>query len=344
MTTIAGTSELPLLIVVSIDTEEDSWDPSADNGHVSNISALPELHRTFEAFGVRPTYFTSYQVANVPWARAILRDLASDGAAEIGAHLHPWNTPPFREARIPRHTMMKNLPEPLQAEKLRVLTNKVGEIVGSPPRSFRAGRFGIGPTGARLLADAGYEVDSSVTPFLDWRRYDDGPDHRMVPLGAYRPSLTDIARPADDGPIAELPLSIGYTRRPFTRWFERHQQLVRTRVGPISLGSVAYHTRFVRKVQLSFETDTVHDMLVLTRQFALEGARFVQLSWHSPSMVPGLSPFARSPAHRDRLRASIDQYFERLSATMAFSFATVGEAALELAPPHIGSYAHVGHR
>lgn len=337
-------SPTPLLVVVSIDTEEDNWEPARENVKVTNIRALPSLQRTFESFGIRPTYFTSYQVARVGWAAALLRDIASKGAAEIGAHLHPWNTPPTTEPMQPFNTMMKNLSDELQEEKVAVLTDAIGGIVGRRPISFRAGRFGLGATGARILAKRGYAVDSSVTPFLDWRRYDCGPDYRDAPLHVYRPSLTDVTRPTPDGPIVEVPLSIGYTRGPFSRWYHRHEWLVATRVGRVSLASIAYRSHFLRKVQLSFETDSVRDMLILTRQLVREGARCIHLSWHSPSMVAGLSPFTRHMADRRHLRANIDRYFDCLSATMSFSFATVGEAAARLAPRLVTDRIHAAAR
>lgn len=340
----ADRSVTPLLVVVSIDTEEDDWTPSREDIRVTNIRALPRLHRIFEEFGVRPTYFTSYQVARVAWAGEILRSLGADGTTEIAAHLHPWNTPPLREPFLPPNTMMKNLPEELQVEKLTVLTDALASAIGVRPRSFRAGRYGIGRTGAALLARCGYAVDSSVTPFLDWRRYDGGPDFREAPIGVYYPSLSDIAVPASAGPIVELPLSIGYTRRPFARWSRWHERLMASRVGTLSLGSLAYRTRFVRKVQLSFETDTVSDMLILTRHLVLGGARFIHLTWHSPTMVAGLSPFATRPTDRDRFRANIDEYFDRLSSLLAFSFATVAEAAERLAEAPLMESSHVGSR
>ena len=55
-------------LVVSIDTEEDNWQPVRTEATVDNIRELPRLHRALERVGVRPTYFVSYQVARRPWA------------------------------------------------------------------------------------------------------------------------------------------------------------------------------------------------------------------------------------------------------------------------------------
>ena len=105
---------------------------------------------------------------------AFLAPLAGRGAAEVGAHLHPWTTPPFGgEPGLARndaaHTYPCHLDEPLLAAKLRALTTaQIRDAFGAAPTSFRAGRFGLDATGARLLAELGYVVDSSVTPYVSW--------------------------------------------------------------------------------------------------------------------------------------------------------------------------------
>lgn len=334
----------PVLAVVSIDTEEDNWQPARDGISVENIREIPPLQCRLERLGARPTYFTSYQVARVPWAAAIMAELHASGCADIGGHLHPWNTPPLDEAFTPRHTMMKNLPGAMQRAKLDVLTDAVERAIGARPTAFRAGRYGMGADGIAAIADRGYRVDSSVTPFLDWRPYDDGADYREAPREAYRPAAADWLHPGGDGPVTELPLSIGYTRRPFEIWHERHERLVRARVGRWSLGGLAYHTGLVRKVQLSFETDTVRDMLALARQLVASGARYLHVNWHSPSLVPGLSPFVRDARGRDRFLAAIDEFFEELHARLPLRFMTVSEAAEYLTGVRDREAVHVNGR
>src|SRR5438132_1454724 len=131
---------------------------------VENVRQLPRLDRLFERLAVRPTYFTTYQVAIQPWAVRILQETQARGTAEIGAHLHPWNTPPFEEAFVPRNTMLVNLPARLQAAKLDTLTDTLCAGMGRRPLAFRAGRWAFGPSTAAALLTRGYRVDSSVTP------------------------------------------------------------------------------------------------------------------------------------------------------------------------------------
>jgi hypothetical protein len=81
----------------------------------------------------------------------------------------------------------------------------------------------------------------------------------------------------------------------------------------------------------------VADLLLLSRRILREGVRFLHWSWHSPSLVPGLSPFVRTARELDRFYRVIESYLERVSAIAPIRFATVSEAAkwLELrsSPP-----------
>ena len=322
----------PLLVVVSIDTEEDNWQPARTGIAVENIRALRPLQKRLESIGAVPTYFTSYQVTRVPWAADIIAELHASGHAEIGAHLHPWNTPPLREPLAPQFSMMKNLDPALQRAKLGVLSDAIEQTIGARATSFRAGRFGMGPAGIAALATFGFRVDSSVTPFIDWGRYDFGPDFRAAPTEVYRPSADDLLHPSADGRIVELPLSTGYTRRPFAAWHARYERLSNAKFGGYSVGSIAHRLRVLRKVQLSFETNGVSDMLKLARNLVDEGARYLHVMWHSPSLVPGLSPFVRSGRDRDRFLANVDRFFDRLAGEYPIRFAGVTEAAARLAP------------
>src|SRR5947207_14366263 len=153
----------PIFLIVSVDTEEDNWRPCRDGVTIENIRELPRLDALFQRLGVRATYFTTYQVAIRDWAAATLRQLRG-GGAEIGAHLHPWNTPPLDEPFLPRNTMLKNLPADLQLAKLERLTATLEQAFETLPRVFRAGRFGFGAGTVAALLRCGYRVDSSVTP------------------------------------------------------------------------------------------------------------------------------------------------------------------------------------
>jgi peptidoglycan/xylan/chitin deacetylase (PgdA/CDA1 family) len=315
------------LLVVSIDTEEDDWQPRRDGVTVENIRELPRLDALFQRLGVRATYFTTYQVAIRDWAAAVLRELHGAGA-ELGAHLHPWNTPPLDEPFVGRNTMLKNLPAALQLAKLEHLTRTLREAVGARPVAFRAGRYGLGPDTVTALIRCGYRVDSSVTPFVSWEEYDDGPTFIGAPLHPYRlAGDADVRIPQPGGALAELPMSVGYNRPPSRAWTRVYQALSTPALRPLHLRGLASRAGIVKRVALSPETDSVPDMLTLSRRLIDAGLRHLHLFLHSPSLSPGLSPFALDQAGVEGMYRSIATYVERLARVTALRFVTVSEAA-----------------
>jgi hypothetical protein len=54
----------------------------------------------------------------------------------------------------------------------------------------------------------------------------------------------------------------------------------------------------VRRVILSPEGESLDAMLQLAERLLEQGERFLHLFWHSPSLVPGLSPFVRDARSR----------------------------------------------
>src|SRR5258705_12453709 len=98
------------MVIVSIDTEEDNWYRSRQGVTVKNIGELRRLAAFFDRLGVRPTYFTTYQVATDARAADVMREVCSGGPGGIAAPLHPWNNPPKTQAFVPRHSSLTNLP------------------------------------------------------------------------------------------------------------------------------------------------------------------------------------------------------------------------------------------
>src|SRR5438552_7803608 len=204
-----------VLLIVSVDTEEDNWHRSRTAWTTGTSQGLRPLAAFLGRLGVRPTYFTAYQVAVEHGAADVLREVCDGGRAEIGAHLHPWNTPPLSEAFVPRNSMLKNLPAELQRAKVEQLTAILEETFGHRPTAFRAGRYGLGPDTVAALLSCGYCVDSSVSPFVSLETVDDGPTFVGAPIVPYRLAPNrDVREPAPDGGRRELPLPHGFSRGP----------------------------------------------------------------------------------------------------------------------------------
>lgn len=321
-----------VLLIVSVDTEEDNWYRSRHDIGVTNIVELRRLASFLARLGVRPTYFTTYQVATDPRAADVMREVGTGrGEGEIAAHLHPWNTPPLTEAFAARNSMLANLPAELQLAKLQRLTAALEETFGARPRAFRAGRYGLGTETVGALMRCGYDVDSSVTPFVSWEAFDDGPTFVGAPLDAYRLAPDrDVKQPAPDGDLIEIPLSCGFNRGPFTLWGQAGRWLEVPALRRFRLLGLAARTGLCKRIVLSPELASVAEMLTLSRQLLERGVRHLHLTWHSPSLKPGLSPFTATAADVARFYATIEGYLERLSQMTPLTFATVSEAAAVL--------------
>jgi hypothetical protein len=324
--------EIPL--IVSIDTEEDNWVPTRDDVRVENARELPRLQAFFDRLHVRPTYFVANSIAADPTGSRITGELFEMEGVEIGAHLHPWNTPPLDEDFVPRHTMLWNLPADLQRKKLEHLTATLQRCLGGwQPHSFRAGRWGMGAESIAVLLACGYTIDSSVTPHTSWEDHSDGPSHIGAPIEVYRLDPdADLVTPVSTGEIIEVPPSFGFNRSPMRLWARIHQGFSSTLGRALSLDRIAGSTGFLRWITLSPETDTVDDMLALTKALLASGARHLHMYFHSPSLCPGMTPFVRTTGDLDRFYAAIEEYLERVTALTRIRFATVSETAAFFEP------------
>src|SRR3989442_1479803 len=313
-------------LVVSVDAEEDNWRATREDLSVENIRELPRLAAFFQRLGVRASYLVAYQVALRPWAVGILRDIAGDGNAEIGAHLHAWNTPPLVE---PHHeSMLHNYPAAVQLAKVRCITETLNEVFARPLTAFRGGRFGLNTAPVAALAQCGYQVDTGVPPFLSWAQCDNGQDFVGAPIEPYLLNGGgDVRVPARRGQLLELPLTVGYTRLRPDRWMDLNRVFGCAAFRMLHLPGVAARLGLVRRAILSPETTSVGDMLSLSRRVLDGGSSYLHLFLHSTSLRPGLNPFTSSRRAVDQLYVALERYIEGLTRIASVTFMTVTEAA-----------------
>jgi hypothetical protein len=182
------------------------------------------------------------------------------------------------------------------------------------------------------LLQCDYRVDSSVTPFLSWESCDDGPTFVGAPLVPYRLAPNqDVREPALTGELLEIPLSSGFNSGPFVVWDMALRVAQAVPFRWLRLAGLADRAGLLKRIALNPEVASVADMLVLSKRLLEHGVRHLQLSWHSPSLRPGLSPFTATAADVARLYASVEAYLVALSQITPMTFATVSEAAALLA-------------
>src|SRR5690606_9158651 len=108
-----------------------------------------------------------------------LRAWAAEGRAIVGAHLHPWVSPPHDEDVNARNSYPGNLPAALERAKLERLRDEIEARIGQRPVVYKAGRYGFGPHTADALAALGFEIDLSGCPAFD-HSADGGPDYAKL--------------------------------------------------------------------------------------------------------------------------------------------------------------------
>jgi hypothetical protein len=271
-----------------VDTEEEfDWD--APFSRASNrVTALPGMARGqayFAAAGVKPIYVTDYPVIDSDAAAAMMGQWVSDGAADIGAHLHPWVNPPHVEDVNAANSYVGFLPEAVERAKLEALCQRIEERFGRRPIAYRAGRYGVGASSARLLEEAGFRLDSSVRSRFDYS-HQHGPDFHGLPQHPYWAGPTRS--------LIELPLSTafaGLLRGGGERLYRAAQA-----VGPLA-GALS-RARMLSRIPLTPEGVPLHEAISAIDALIDEGVRVLNFSFHSPTLEPGHTPYVRNEGDR----------------------------------------------
>ena len=317
------------VFLLGIDTEaDDQWSIEGRRRlSVRNADCLPRLQALCDRYRVRPSYLVTHEIATTPDSAGVLRELFAAGRCEIGAHLHPWSSPPYREedlvGRYP-----SQLPDDLLERQLRELTEAIAAHVGVRPMSYRAGRLGIDERSLRQLEALGYAVDSSVDPLFNETRFG-GPMFAGARVSPYHPDPNDLRRPGAS-PILEIPVSSAtlprlpkpleglYASLPPKRWR-----------GPLKrLG--------LRPVWLRPSFSPAPDAIALAEGLVARGVPTLNMLFHSSELLPGGSPYHRDQGAVDAFFAAFERVVEHIMGRMGATAMTYGEYAASVATPPNG--------
>ena len=298
----SGVKKPQLLVIVDAEEEFDWTKPfSAANRSVTSMKRQLLAHNIFSRHGLVPTYTVDYVVANEEEGYRPLLDLLRAGLCDIGAQLHPWVTPPQVEQVGEPNSFAGNLPEELEYLKLKTLTERVEANLGVKPKIYRAGRYGTGPNTARILKMLGYTMDCSVLPRTS-RRKPFEPDYTDSPVTPYWvggvPDLLEI-------PVTRC--TIGTARRfeselaPFV--FSRSGEKLR-------LPGIMARLRLLDRIRLSPEGMTLPEAKRLTRFLLAHGQKVFVVSYHTPSLGVGHTPYVRNEADLKKFLAWLEEYFD----------------------------------
>ena len=265
--------------------EEFDWGApfARENTSTAAIAGLPAATQRFNDRGAVPCYMVDYPVVNNPESAAITRAMVESGQCDVGTQLHPWVNPPFEEEVSSFNSFTGNLPRELQRTKLHALTTKIEDATGFRPVTYRAGRYGIAAHTADLLIEAGYRMDVSVRALFDYSAQG-GADFSAHPIWPYR-----VGGPLWEGPLTAAWL--GHLRR-----FPALHKLPALR-GPLSrLGLLS-------RVALTPEDMPLADAQEAIRILLGEGHALFSLSFHTPTVEIGHTPYVRDAADLARFWA-----------------------------------------
>ena len=277
--------------LVTVDTEEEfDWGAplSRDQHSVATIPALRTFQTFCEGFGVVPAYLVDYPITQSPLAGDAIGEAVATGRAEVGVQLHPWVSPPFHEDVSEINSYAGNLPVELEREKFSILYDAIVARFGTAPLIYRAGRYGLGPSTAEILMDHGLTIDTSVRARFDYSGTG-GPNYRDHPL---RPYWIDRSRN-----LLELPLTTAFwgPLRQLGSVIYPHLWRVPSARGMLSKASL------LERIPLTPEGTTAEEAIRGIDVALDEGLPVLVLSFHSPSLAPGFTPYVRNDAELARL-------------------------------------------
>lgn len=310
--------------LVTVDAEGDNVWARQKSLTTANSRELPRFQAFCESYKIKPTYFTTFEMATCGHFQEFARDILKRATGEIGMHLHAWNSPPLvtlTHDDCQHHPYLTEYPEPIMRDKIAFLTDLLEDTFGVKMTSHRAGRWGLNGQYARLLIERGYLADSSVTPHLSWRGHlgdpaqTGGPDYLGFPEAPYFIDPGDIRKPGDS-PLLEIPVTVR----------KLQPQLVRSVVRRLPAGSLPRRVlnRFYPPTSWLYPPAThVKRMLRIMDAAAGEVRPCVNLALHSSELMAGGSPSF------DR-REDIDALYDDLAlvfsaAAKMFRGVTVGE-------------------
>ncbi len=325
------TSERPAFLI-TIDTEGDNLWSRPRQVTTENSRFLPRFQQLCEQRGLKPTYLVDYDMARSAEFVDFGLDAIGRSAAEIGMHLHPWNTPPCWDLTgddLRHQPYLNEYPASAIRDKVALMTDLLGEAFGVAIRSHRAGRWAFNETYAQALIDNGYWVDCSVTPHITWQSHlgdpagSGGADYRGFPGRAYFVDPEDISRPGQSR-LLELPMSIRPCRFDSVR-------RIRERFGEHALISRVLNRFVPRYTWFRPKRDNLPAMLDVLRWVKQQRIDYVEFILHSSEFMPGGSPTFVTESDIESLYESLDALFEAATSA-AFQGATLTEYYMQYEP------------
>lgn len=323
-----GDQDNRVSVAFTIDVEPDNaWEDHL-NPSVANVQTLLGLQKLLDKYTAKATCLVTHRVVQDAQAVDVLKELADNGGAEIGTHLHPWETPPFMDSGIDTKYLIfpHELPVDVFKQKLGRLTEAISRHF-DPPTSYRGGRWSITAEHVPVLEEFGYTIDTSVTPLIDWRdklgvgrRHNGrgGIDFSFAPQWPYCLSRQDIMKEGDSS-ILEMPVSVAFTRP--TPWcIKRNYPML-----PVVVRRVLRKSEILRPVWATPAEETRRHLSKMINVMLRQDTAFINMTVHSSELMIDGSPRSRTDVDISRILDSIDMMLGACARHHRCQFTTLRE-------------------
>lgn len=308
-------------LFISIDTEEDLWGGyTVKNPPLENIKNIHLLQEIFDKYAAIPTYLINYPVATDCYSIELLKALLRENRCDIGAHCHPWNNPPFADEEDSEYSsFMCNLPYEIILKKLTELHSAIVENLNFTPIVFRAGRWGVGEKVIKVIQKLGYKIDTSVTPYISWEDCNGPKMYRKTNtpygLSGMVEMCNEIGKCSScfkkGSCVVEIPPTMGFLQKNSRFCHTVSTMVLRNKIfRTFHVSGILDRLGLVNFRVLSPETSTLDAMVNISKAMMNKGHLFLNMSFHSTSLLPGMSPFVRNNSELKSFLVKIDKYLQ----------------------------------
>lgn len=299
--------------LITIDTEGDNLWQKDGNLTTENARYLPRFQSLCEKYGFKPVYLTNYEMAIDPFYIEFARDVIARNTAEIGMHLHAWNSPPLvalTDDDWHYKPYLIEYSDEVMKQKIGFMTKLLEDTFQTKMISHRAGRWAFDERYAALLIEHGYQVDCSVTPKVDWRGAKGAPqgtggtNYRHFPTQSYFMDVKNIAREGHSS-LLQVPMSIQYKHSAFLNAIKSGYDKLRGK-------SRSPSVHWLRPMGGNVAT-----MQQVVEQTLADGSDYVEYMLHSSEYMPGGSPTFKTQADIEQLYRELEALFSWLQPKVA---------------------------
>lgn len=295
---------MKILFTITLDCECDksyNWRSSNPLTFNNIIYGIPDIIQAIsDEYSLPPTYLFSNEVLE---NRECVESLSSlEGEYEFGTHLHGDYIEPLKSVDKYDGTLTQDFqghyPEIIEFQKLKNLTELFCQSFGYYPRSFRAGRFGIGKNTFRNLAKLNYNVDTSVTPNQILRHPIKDQDFINESSNYFFPHIDNTSQ----NKLLEIPVSI-YSPRIRNKWLSLNK----------STYSEFVINRFLKSYWVRPSYSTLDQMKYAVSKLcssSSEDTIVINLMYHSMEVVVGASPYVLNKSDLEKFLTRYRNFLE----------------------------------